>query len=104
MTRCADTLRAAIAVGEDLLARLALDDVDGDAIRSLLARRRELIASCAPIDLSAEEHALARALVELDERIVALCGERCRAVASTLARVRQRAPNSAPGRVLTDLA
>ena len=104
MTQRIDTLRAAVAIGEELFELIARDDIDGDAIRSLLARRRDLIASCSPTGFSDEERVLARALVDLDERIVALCDERSRVVASTLCRVRQRAPISAPGRVLTDLA
>jgi hypothetical protein len=100
----ADTLRAAAAIGEELFAMLAQEDVDGDVIRSLLSQRRDLVASCDPIAFSDEERALARAIVELDGRIVALCDERSRAVASTLCRVRQRPPISAPGRMLTDLA
>jgi hypothetical protein len=99
-----DALRAALAVGEELLALLGQDDIDGDAIRSLLSRRRDLIASCDPTAFTGEERALARALVELDARIVAACDERSRVVASTLCRVRQRPPISAPGRVLSDLA
>jgi hypothetical protein len=104
VNRRIDTLQAAVQVGHELLALLQADDVDGDAIRSLLSQRRELIASCDPTDFSGEERAIARALVELDDRIVARCEERSRVVASTLCRVRQRATTSAPGRVLTDLA
>jgi hypothetical protein len=99
-----DTLRAALAVGEELLEHLSHEDLDGEVIRSLLDRRRELIASCEPTDFTDEERALARELVALDARIVSSCDERSRVVASTLCRVRQRAPISAPGRVLTDLA
>lgn len=103
MTRT-DTLRAALAIGEELVARLSVGDLDGDVIRSLLARRRDLIAACDDTNFTDEERTIARALVELDQRVIALCGERSRVVASALSRVRQRAPQSAPGRVLTDLA
>jgi shikimate kinase len=99
-----ETLRAALAVGEELFARLSVGDMDSDVIRSLLARRRELIASCDDAEFTDEERALARSLVELDARVIALCGERSRVVATAISRVRQRAPQSAPGRVLSDLA
>jgi hypothetical protein len=102
--RRVDTLRAAVRIGEDLLELLADEDIDGDATRSLLLQRRDLLASCEPDAFSDEERALARAIVDLDARIVALCDERSRVVAATLCRVRQRAPISAPGLVLTDLA
>lgn len=99
-----DALRAALAVGEELFARLSVGDTDGDIIRALLVRRRELVASCEDTNFTDEERAVARALVDLDARIIATCGERSRVVASAISRVRQRAPQSAPGRVLTDLA
>ncbi len=99
-----DTLRAALAVGEELFARLSVGDTDGEIIRALLVRRRELVASCDDTNFTDEERAVARALVDLDARIIAACGERSRVVASAISRVRQRAPQSAPGRVLTDLA
>jgi len=100
-----DTLRAAIALGEELVGLLSADDTDGDAIGDRLVRRRALLVTLAPrTPTTAEERELARIAVALDERILHLCDERCRVVAAALTRVRQRAPQSAPGRVLTDVA
>jgi hypothetical protein len=100
----AQALQAALAVSEQLLAKLHDGELDDLEIRTLLARRREIVSGCADTPLAADERALVQQILELDARIVAACEERRRAIAPALARVRQHAPRSAPGRVLTDLA
>lgn len=98
-------LRAAVRIGHELCELLVDADIDGDAIRTRLQQRRELIDALDPTPFSDEERALARSLVDLDARVIALCDERSRVVAAALVRVRQRAPiPTTPGRVLTDLA
>lgn len=101
----ADLLRDAVRIGHELCELLVGNEIDGDAIRRRLHQRREIIASLDGTTFSEEERALARSLVALDARVIALCDERSRVVAAALVRVRQRAPIPAtPGRLLTDFA
>jgi hypothetical protein len=101
----ADLLRLAVRLGHELCELLVDSEIDGDAIRARLQQRRELIAALGATAFSEEERALARSIVALDARVIALCDERSRVVAAALVRVRQRAPIPAtPGRLLTDLA
>jgi hypothetical protein len=100
-----DALAAALAIGEELLVRLADGEIEDAAIATQLALRGRLLESLSTaVPPTDEERTLARKIVESDVRLVALVDERRRLVASALARVRQRSASAAPGRVLTDLA